>query len=309
MSKHQESLDLICLGEPMIEFNDQSNGTFLYGFGGDVSNVAIAAVRQGARVGMATRVGSDSFGDDLMALWQGEGVDTGLVERDSAAPTGIYFVRHGEDGHRFEYRRAGSAASQMSSQSLPLAAIGAARCVHLSGISQAISDSARDACDAAVAAAQSAGSLVSYDPNLRLLLWSLDQAREVSERTAANSDFFLPGIDDARQLTGLDTPDEIVTHYLKLGAKLVALTLGEEGALIADADSRDLIPAPTVKAVDASGAGDCFDGAFLARVLAGDSPREAAAYAVSAAALSVQGYGAVAPIPTAAEVAAFTAAS
>ena len=309
MSENQQPLDLICLGEPMVEFNDQSNSTFLYGFGGDVSNVAISAARQGARVGIATRIGMDSFGDDLMTLWQGEGVDTTPVERDPDAQTGIYFVRHGEDGHRFEYRRAGSAASLITPESLPHGAIGAARCVHFSGISQAISDSASDACDAAVAIARDAGSLVSYDPNLRLSLWSLDKAREVSHRTAVDTDFFLPGIDDARQLTGLDTPDEIVRFYLSLGARLVALTLGEDGVLIGDADSFDLIPAPAVKAVDASGAGDCFDGAFLARILAGDTPREAAAYAVSAAAISVQGYGAVAPIPTAEQVSAFRAAS
>ncbi|MEL6794064.1 MAG: PfkB family carbohydrate kinase, partial [Pseudomonadota bacterium] len=132
-------LDLICLGEPMVEFNAQPDGRWLYGFGGDVSNVAVAAARQGAKVGMATRIGADSFGDDLLDLWRTEGVDVAAVTRDEDAPTGVYFVRHGPEGHLFEYRRAGSAASRMSAETAPRDAIAAARCLHYSGISQAIS--------------------------------------------------------------------------------------------------------------------------------------------------------------------------
>ncbi len=290
-------IDILCLGEPMVEFNDQRNGTFLYGFGGDVSNVAVAVARQGVRAGMATRVGTDSFGDDLMALWANEGIDTMAVIRDSDAPTGIYFVRHGPDGHRFEYRRAGSAASRMSPDTLPRAAIRGARCLHLSGISQAIGETARAACDAAITEAKDAGAIVSYDPNLRLSLWSLEDARETIHHTAALCDIFLPGLDDAVLLTGLNDPEAIIAFYLGLGAGLVALTLGENGAIIGDANGMTHIPACTVEAVDASGAGDCFDGAFLARILTGETPVDAATYAVHAAALSVQGYGAITPIP------------
>ncbi len=298
----QARLDLICLGEPMIEFNAQPDGRWLYGFGGDVSNVAVAAARQGARVGMATRIGADSFGDDLMGLWAEEGVDTACVERDDAAPTGIYFVRHGPDGHSFEYRRAGSAASLMSPETLPHEAIGAAKCLHYSGISQAISETARAACDAAAETARAAGGLVSYDPNLRLRLWPLEEAREVIHLSAARCDVFLPGYDDAQLLTGLDDAEKIAAFYLDIGAGLVALTLGHEGVLLGSASGLLRIPPPKAAAVDASGAGDCFDGAFLARLLAGDTPEAAARYAVTAAAISVEGYGAIAPIPTAGQV-------
>jgi 2-dehydro-3-deoxygluconokinase len=298
-------MDLLCFGEPMVEFNDQSNGTFLFGFGGDVSNVAVAAARQGAATGLATRLGLDSFGDDLMQLYAREGIATTAIERDSDAPTGLYFVRHGDDGHRFEYRRAGSAASLLSPATLPIEAIANARCLHLSGISQAISDSAKDACDAAIFEAKRAGALVSYDPNLRVSLWPLERARAVIHAAAAQADIFLPGYEDAVQLTGLTAPEAIAQFYLDLGAKLVALTLGEDGALIATPQGLETVSAPTVQAVDASGAGDCFDGAFLARMLAGDTPLQAAQYAVSAAALSVQGFGAIAPIPTVQQVHAF----
>ena len=112
----------------------------------------------------------------------------------------------------------------------------------------------------------------------------------------------LPGLDDAEQLTGLSDPDKIADFYLKLGAKIVALTLGKAGALIATPHQRQRVPSIQVEAVDATGAGDTFDGAFLAEYLRCNDPFQAGRYANVAAALSTQGYGAIAPIPTRAEV-------
>ena len=118
----------------------------------------------------------------------------------------------------------------------------------------------------------------------------------------------LPGLDDARLLTGHDAPDDIADVYLKLGAEIVALTLGKAGTLIATSDKRDVIPAFSVDAVDATAAGDTFDGAFLAEILAGRDAFAAGLYANAAAALSTTGYGAVAPMPDRARVEAFMAA-
>ena len=107
--------DLWCLGEPLLEFNQQPDGRYLPGHGGDTSNCAIAAARQGASVGYLTRVGQDAFGQSFLELWDAEGVDTSCVESDPEAHTGIYFVTHNESGHQFSYFRAGSAASRMTS--------------------------------------------------------------------------------------------------------------------------------------------------------------------------------------------------
>ncbi|ESR24142.1 2-dehydro-3-deoxygluconate kinase [Lutibaculum baratangense AMV1] len=295
-------LDILCLGEPLVEFNETGPRRWLEGFGGDVSNVAIAARRLGARSGIATRLGADGFGDQLMALWAAEGVDAGAVTRDTEAPTGLYFVRHGEDGHSFEYRRAGSAASLMSPGNLPREAIRGARCLHLSGITQAISDSAAEAGLAAIEVAREAGVAVSYDPNLRLRLWPLERAREVIHASMRLADVALPGLEDARLLTGLQDPGDIARFYLDLGCRVVALTLGPDGALVATHDGVEQVPPRPARLVDATGAGDCFDGAFLTRWLATGDAVAAARYAVVAASLSVEGYGAVAPLPTAEDV-------
>ncbi len=301
-----KGLDILALGEPLVEFNRQADGRWLQGFGGDVSNCAIAAARQGARSGMLAHQGKDRFGDGLMALWESEGVDTSRVTRTDA-PSGIYFVDHDEDGHHFTYYRRGSAASRMTPADIRPELFEGVKILHVSGISQAISETACAAVDEAIKQAKHAGASISYDTNLRLSLWPLEEAKAVINPTVPKADILLPGYDDARQLTGLTDPDEIMRQYLDQGVGIVALTLGSEGALIGTEEEVRRLEAHKVEVVDATGAGDAFDGAMLARLIAGDDPFTAAIYANAAAALSTTGYSAVAPIPRTDEVRAFLA--
>lgn len=303
------AFDILAFGEPLMEFAqlDDTRRHYLPGFGGDTSNVAIAAARLGAKTAVFTAVGDDSFGRDFLKLWDEEGVDRSSVITMPGERTGIYFISYGPNGHEFSYYRAGSAASLVTPSLLPLDLIGSSRVLHLSGISQAISVSACDACFAAVRHARAKGVVVSYDTNLRLRLWPLDRARAVINATAQLADIVLPGLDDARQLTGLDRPEDICDFYLKGGARIVALTLGKDGTMVAVPGERRLIPGRPVKAVDATGAGDTFDGGFLVEWLRSGDPFAAAAYGNAAAALSTLGQGAVAPMPRAADVATFMA--
>ena len=299
------SPDIVCLGEPLIEFNRPKEGdgrTWLQGFGGDSQNVAIAAARQGASTGYLTSVGQDWMGDAFLDLWRIEGVDASKVTRHPTAPTGVSFVTHSAAGHKFDYLRKNSAASLMTPDTLAGDYIAGARIFHLSAIGQAISDSARATCDVAIDIARKAGVKVSYDTNLRLRLWDLDVARTVVDATIARCDIALPSLDDSRQLTGLEEPEAVAAYYLDLGAPLVALKMGAEGSLIATRDRQTRIAPHKVEAVDATGAGDTFDGAFLTRLLAGDDAETAARYANVAAALSTTGYGAVTPMPSKADV-------
>jgi 2-dehydro-3-deoxygluconokinase len=294
----------------MVEFNQQPDsakgpeGEDLYkaGFGGDTSNTAIAAARQGAKSGYITVLGQDRFGDLLMELWRREEVDASEVKRDKVASTGIYFVTHGEAGHQFHYYRAGSAASRMTPKDLPLAYLRGAKVLHVSAISQAISENACETVFAAMDAAKKAGLEVCFDTNLRLKLWPLERARDAIDGAIRRADILRPALDDARTLTGIEEPDAILDHFLKLGPKLVVMTMGKDGVILATSEARHRLAPHRVEAVDATGAGDTFNGSFLARLIAGDAPRDAARYANAAAALSTMGYGAVAPIPGPAEV-------
>jgi 2-dehydro-3-deoxygluconokinase len=185
---------IVSIGEPMVEFNQVSERNYLQGFGGDSSNMIIAAARSGARTAYVTRVGDDQFGRMLLELWKREGVDTSGVGVDRDAPTGVYFVSHRAKGHVFSYLRSGSAASRMRPQDLPKRILEKARYVHASGISLAISPSAADTVFAAYSAAK---GKISFDSNLRLKLWPLARARALIGAAAAMADYFFPSIEDA----------------------------------------------------------------------------------------------------------------
>jgi 2-dehydro-3-deoxygluconokinase len=295
---------VVAIGEPMIEFNQSRADdprTWLQGFGGDTSNMVIAAARlgraAGVRAGYVTRLGSDAFGRMLRDLWAHEGVATEGVVTDAEAPTGVYFVSHGPQGHEFSYLRAGSAASRLSPATLPLDVLRDARVLHVSGISQAVSSSACDACFAAIDVARSAGALISYDPNLRLKLWPLARAQAIVRATVALADWVLPSFEDAQLLFDGESPEGVVAALHALGVRVVVLKLGGRGCVVSDGARLEHIAGHRVEAVDATGAGDCFDGAFAVRTIAGDDPFTAARYANVAAALATTGYGAVAPLP------------
>ena len=300
----QDRLDIVALGEPLIEFNQTRAAdprAYVQGFGGDTSNMAIAAARLGARVGYVTRLGGDSFGRLFRELWSEERVDMRGVAIDADAATGVYFVTHGAQGHEFSYLRAGSAASRMRPETLPLDVVRSARLLHVSGISQAISASACDTVFAAIDEASAAGALVTYDPNLRLKLWPLARARATILATMGLCDWCVPSLDDALVLFGGDAAGAVAACH-RAGARGVVLKLGAEGCIVSDGARQQHVPAHRVTPVDATGAGDCFDGAFATRLLAGDDPFSAAAYANVAAALATTGFGAVAPLPRDADV-------
>lgn len=306
MTHPNKTLDIVALGEAMVEFNQRpaSNAEdaplYQQGFGGDTSNAAIAAARAGARVAYLTRLGTDRWGDRLMHLWQRENLDTTTVLRDTQAPTGMYFVSHDAQGHHFSYARAGSAASRMQPNDLAhwVDAITHSQWLHLSGISLAISASACDTAFAAMAHARSVGTQVVLDSNLRLSLWPLARAQACIRHAVSLCDLFLPSLEDMTALTGLTQAADIIAWSHAQGATQVVLKLGADGALASDGKNQQRLAGHVVTAVDATGAGDCFAGNLLARLSAGDDLWAATAYANAAASLSVQGFGAVGPLPT-----------
>ena len=296
------TFDVVALGEAMVEFNQTSPNEpqYLQGFGGDTSNAAIAAARAGARSAYLTRIGADSFGRSLLQLWSQEGVNAAGVTTAGASHTGIYFVTHGSQGHEFHYLRADSAASRMTPQWLsgtPTEMIRSSHFLHLSGISLAVSASACDTGFEAMETAREAATLVSFDSNLRLKLWPLARAKACTAQAVAMCDVFLPSLEDMLVLTGLSEPNDIIHWSHDHGAATVVLKLGSEGALVSNGHERQHIPARQVTVRDATGAGDCFCGNLLARMAKGDDVFRAAHYANAAAALSVQGFGAVSPMP------------
>ena len=131
------SPDILCLGEPLVEFvriDGSADPVYRRGFGGDTSNAAISAARQGASVGYVTQLGDDRFGQAILDLWAGEKIDASGTRRHATAPTGVYFVDPDPAGRSFTYYRAGSAASLLEPDALPRDQLAACKILHLSGI-------------------------------------------------------------------------------------------------------------------------------------------------------------------------------
>lgn len=306
---------LVSLGEALVEFAAVDGSlvdarTYRRGFGGDTSNFAVAAARLGARVAYVSRVGDDEFGRSLLAMWQREGVDTEYVRVVPDEPTGIYFLAHRPDGgSRFTYYRTGSAASRLSPQDLPAEAVDGARLLHTSGISQAISPSAREAVRWAVERARRKGVVVSYDLNVRPRLMPVDRFREEVLDTLPLVDIAFLSTEDARYVFGDRDEEETLQAVLDAGVRVAVLKQAERGCAVATAEGDRLsVPAWPVEAVDPTGAGDAFDAAFAVEWLAGRPLEEAAQFANAVGALATTGLGATAALPTRAQVEVFLAA-
>jgi 2-dehydro-3-deoxygluconokinase len=301
-------LDVIALGEPMLEFNATEAGSltevqnYEVGWGGDTSNFAVTVSRLGRSAGYICRLGDDDFGKIFLDLWKHEGVDASHVILDKHAPTGIYFISRRGETHSFTYYRSGSAASRLSEDDIPEAYVEQAEVFHTSGISQAISNSACDAVFYAIEVAREAGVLISYDPNVRLKLWSRGRAQSTILETIRMADFVFPSLEDARIITGLADPEQIARDLQKLGPKVVALKLGEEGALLATQGDLRRIEPFKIDVKDTTGAGDSFAGAFIVAYLDGLDPYECGRFANAVASLTCTDLGAVKSIPTRSQV-------
>ncbi len=297
-------LDIVSLGEPMVEFCASSKGLlrevkfFERGWGGDTSNVVVAAARLGRKCGYISRIGADEFGRSFLELWRREKVDGSHVIVEESSFTAVYFVSILDGGkHDFTYYRKGSAASHLSPDDIDPDYVRRAKVFHSSGISQAVSATCRQAVFKAAEIAKKSKVLFSYDPNIRPKLWPLKVAREVVSCTLDIADIALPSIEDARVVTGRSSPEEAAEAILKKGPRIVALKLGAEGCLVKTEEETVKVPGFRVNVVDTTGAGDAFDGAFLTAITEGLDVRKAAEFANATAALKTLGKGAVTPLP------------
>ncbi|HUE95578.1 MAG TPA: sugar kinase, partial [Longimicrobiaceae bacterium] len=270
---------------------------------GAESNFAVGMVRLGHRVGWISRVGTDEFGECILTFLRGEGVDVSRVQSDPDAPTGVFFKeRRRANATRVYYYRAGSAASRLSPDDVPPDYIRGARCVHLTGVTPALGASCQAALDRAIAVAREANVPVSFDPNVRLKLWSADAARSTLLELLERVDWLLVGQEEARLLTGEPDPEKGAEILLERGPSVVVVKLGAEGALGSTSAGILHSPAVPVEAVEATGAGDAFDAGFVSGQLRGWGLSECLRLGNVLGALATTTIGDVEGLPTWAEV-------
>ena len=261
--------------------------------GGKGANQAVAAAKLGAPVEMIARVGGDAYAARLLDGLRQAGVDAAAV-RSIAGPSGLALILHARDGANTIVVQPGANAA------LRPADIGG----HAASFTQAAAlllqlETPLETVAAAAALAHARGVMVVLDPA---------PAQPLSRELLAHVTWLTPNETEAQALTGtpVSDPAETAHRLLELGARNVALKLGERGAFLAGQDCEPThIAAFAVEAIDTTAAGDCFNAAFACRLIAGDTPANAARYANAAAAICVTRAGAQSAMPSAADVEEF----
>ena len=271
---------IVCCGEGMLELSRGGDGQWALGTGGDTLNIAIHLARAGHSTAYLTALGSDTFSDQLLAQWAGEGLDTRLVLRDPARMPGLYAISTDEAGERsFAYWRDASAARAMFAQAGSAEACASAAQAPLlvfSLISLAIlPDAGREALLALASAVRANGGRVAFDGNYRARLWpDAETARNWRDRAIAVADIGLPTLEDETALGAAPDSTAIAAHWQALGCGEVVVKLGANGCRLPD--GTPCPPPQVLQPVDTSGAGDAFDAGYLGARLNGAGPAEAA---------------------------------
>lgn len=292
--------DVICIGEILLEVSTDvpvSHGIpATLGVSGDALNAAAAAAAAGARTAVIAVIPDDEIGDAITARVRELGISGSLLVR-RAGQQGIYVV-HGdpEGGRGFAYARTASVGSTLSRSDLTLPALAEAGVVVASGITGAISPSAREA----VLVAAGASRRFAYDPNFRPRLTSAAEAAALLDELIPRIFILTPSFPtETFDLLGFGTPDEAADHLRARGVDVVAVTCGAEGVVLRADGIRCRVPSvPAPVVTDQTGAGDSFLGTFVARVALGDSIADAARMGVSAASLAVSTRGGATSVAT-----------
>ncbi|WP_238900346.1 sugar kinase [Clostridium sp. YIM B02500] len=293
-------MDVLTFGESMVVFSPNINGplrhvhTFSKSLGGAESNVATALAKLNHSAGWFSKVSDDEFGRFVISSIKAEGVDTSRVIIDKERPTGLLFKeRYQRSNPNVYYYRKNSAASSLSPEDIDEEYIKQAKILHITGITPALSESCRRAVYRAIEIAKENKILVSFDPNIRLKLWTVDEARKILVDIASKADIVMPGLDEAELLLGLTNKDDVADFFLNKEAKIVAVKLGSEGCYIKDKKEGVKVAGYNVSDLiqDTAGAGDGFAAGFLAGYLEKLSLNEIGQYAngVGAMATLVQG--------------------
>jgi 2-dehydro-3-deoxygluconokinase len=275
----------VCIGEAMVELRPIGPGTLARAVAGDAYNTAVYLRRSLGPAGetaFLTVVGDDPVSADLLADFRRQGVDDRLVFRAPGRLPGLYLIELDARGERsFHYWRGESAARDWMAALKAAggaAALAGVDLVFLSGISLAILPPA-DRLDALALLAELPGRSVriAFDPNVRPRLWrDPAEARETLEPAMGLADILLASQDDGAWLWNESDPGAQMKTYRALGGGEIAITLGADGALVFANGAQTGLPGPVVRVADTSGAGDSFNGAYIAARLAGAAPQAAA---------------------------------
>ena len=312
--------DITAFGEILIDFtyngrNKDGRVLFAQNPGGAPANLLVAATKLGAKTAMIGKVGNDMHGQFLKEVLESAHVGTAGLVLDDRYFTTLAFVSLDENGERsFSFSRKPGADTCMTIAELDRDSLKNTKIFHVGSLSLT-DEPSRGATLYAVQEAKKAGAVISYDPNYRSSLWQSEEAAKEQMRSLIPyADMMKISDEETDLLTDEHAPEAAAKVLLSKGVKLVAVTLGGDGAYLATAGSSVRIPGNQVPVVDTTGAGDSFWGGFLCQLVKSEKKPEDlrekdleayGRFANAVAGLCVQKKGAIPAMPSSEEVNAF----
>lgn len=309
----EEKVDIVALGELLIDFTEagySQDGRKLFeqNPGGAPANLLTVASHFGYHTAFIGKVGTDMHGKFLKKTLQKEKINTDAIVEDPNYFTTLAFVEIGENGERnFSFARKPGADTQLKKEELDQALISGCRIFHFGSLSLT-DEPAERATIEAVKMAKSAGVLISYDPNYRPSLWKNKECAVKKMKSVIElANVMKVSDEESILLTEAESYEQAADQLLAMGPKLVAITLGEQGVLMATKSRKEIIKAFQTHAVDTTGAGDSFWGGVLCGILSMNKSienieweeiRECAVLGNAVAGLCVQKRGGIPAIPT-----------
>lgn len=307
-----KKIDIVALGELLIDFTEagvSAGGMKLFeqNPGGAPANLLAVASHMGYHTEFIGKVGKDMHGMFLRSVLQQEKIGTDYLEEDDRFFTTLAFVEIGENGERrFSFSRKPGADTQLGVEELNRELLGTCKVFHFGSLSLT-EEPVRTTTIEAIITAKEAGALISYDPNYRDSLWDSEEvALEQIKSVIKYADMMKVSDEEAVLITDVYNYEQAAECLLQMGPKLVAVTLGKEGVLIATRERKEIIPGFKVQAIDTTGAGDSFWGGFLSAYLQKkkeidelewEEIKQLAVYGNATAALCVQKRGGIPSIP------------
>jgi sugar/nucleoside kinase (ribokinase family) len=299
--------DVITVGEALVEImrpdRDQpldTTGLFRGPFASGAPAIfAVAAARLGLSAGLISGVGDDAFGRLLRTRLEDEGVDISGLQTVPGYSTGMAFVGYTAGGSReFVFHLRHSASGAIDTNYLASDYFSGVQWLHLSGSALALSEAGRSACSKTLELTLAAGGRLSLDPNLRPELMPLDEAREALAPYLAAADLILPTVEEARALTGANDDNQAAKMMLDDKERVVVFKRGAKGCSVFTQKTRVDVAGFSVEEVDPTGAGDCFNAAFVLGLKSGWELERVAQFANAAGALAIIKQGPMEGAPT-----------
>jgi 2-dehydro-3-deoxygluconokinase len=262
------------IGDAMVVFNPSKTGplrfvpSFERAVGGAELNFAIGVTRLDMEAKWISCIGDDEFGKLIYNFARGEGIDVSHVLRTPHIPTSIYFKEIREDGagKSFYYRNP-SPLLELTEDRIDESVLDDVDLLHISGVYLAVCEHNIEVALKLIALAQAKNIPISFDPNLRLKLWTIEDARAVYEKVYPSINLLLTGQDEFELLFEGRTVKDVQESY-KIDEIIVKK--GEQGATVYTATEQYDREAFSVRAIDTVGAGDAFDAAYVYSYLNGD---------------------------------------